>query len=142
MKQLALLNILIIKIYQRRSKQKRNSHMMFRTETAQTIPYLSGLQRRKQTDYQADIVENMNGKKVLKNLCSYSNQQQAIQWSQKKKVNVVQKRRLLILHNLQYKFYAPNESYYCENCTKQGLINFSATGIPRLTRFQSTRSSI
>ena len=28
-----------------------------------TIPYLSGLQRRKQSDYQADIVENMNRKK-------------------------------------------------------------------------------
>ena len=28
-----------------------------------TILYLSGLQRRKQSDYQADIVENMNKKK-------------------------------------------------------------------------------
>ena len=34
-----------------------------------TIPYLSGVQRRRQSDYQADIVENMNGKKILRNLC-------------------------------------------------------------------------
>ena len=33
-----------------------------------TIPYLSGLQRRKQSDYQADIVENMNRKEILRNL--------------------------------------------------------------------------
>ena len=34
--------------------------MMFGLETTQ---HLSGLQRRKQSDYQADTVKNMNGKK-------------------------------------------------------------------------------
>ena len=28
---------------------------------------------------------------------------------------MVRERQPLLLHNLQYKFYAPNESYYCEN---------------------------
>ena len=62
----------------------------------------------------------------MNNEITYSNQYQAIQWSQKRKVDVVQERQPLILHDLQCKYYAPNESYFFENCTKRGLINFSA----------------
>ena len=49
-------------------KEKGQSYDVWNRDNT-TILYLSGLQRRKQSDYQADIVENMNGKKFVRNLC-------------------------------------------------------------------------
>ena len=44
--------------------EKEQSYKVWNRDNT-TIPYLSILQRKKQSDYQADIAENMNGKKSL-----------------------------------------------------------------------------
>ena len=64
-KKLALLKILISKFIRGEIKiENEQSYDVWNRDNT-TILYLSGLHRRKQSDYQADTVENMNWKKSL-----------------------------------------------------------------------------
>ena len=74
MKKLALLKILNHQDLSEKIKiEKEQSYKVWNRDNT-TIPYLSILQRKKQSDYQADIAENMNGKKSLETSVSTKDQ--------------------------------------------------------------------